>query len=264
MSRTLLRAALESRDGSALAIAPMIERHAGALEQIAPAGLLSDAEALARALRNAQALYGCDAVTIGAAGERVAAACWEAARPGLAPMASVAAVERGERLDELPAPASVVDCASLVVARDAMARLRPVLGDQAGIAIVLPDASHLAALLGRETSGDWASATLLEIVRLFGAEEPDLFLIVGNEHTLARPLASVADFFGSPIVHICGEDGCQAGVAVLRGDDFAGSAADIPAMTWLVTSSTELDVDSDPKATREAIAGMRRRRAVAG
>lgn len=263
MSRALLRAALESRDGSALAIAPMIERHAGALEQIAPAALLSDAEALARALRNAQALYGCDAVTIGAAGERVAAACWEAARPGLAPAASAAAVARGERLDELPAPASVGGGGSLAVARDAMARLRPVLGDRAGIAIVLPDAPRLAALLGREASGDWARATLLEIVRLFGPEEPDLFLLVGNEHTLARPLASLADFFGSPIVHVCAEESRQAGVAVLQGDDFAGNAADLPAATWLVTSSTELDVNSDPKATREAIANMRRRRTVA-
>ena len=241
----------------------MIERHAGALEQVTPAMLLSDAEALARALRNAQALYGCDAVTIGAAGERVAAACWEAARPGLTPVASAAAVARGERLDELPAPVSVVDSPSLAVVRDAMARLRPVLGDQAGIAIVLPDVSHLEALLGWETSGDWTSATLLEIVRLFGVEEPDLFLLVGNEHTLARPFLSMADFFGSPIVHVCAEENCQAGVAVLQGDDFASRAADLPALTWLVTSFTELDVNSDPKATREAIANMRCRGTVA-
>ena len=241
----------------------MIERHAGALEQVTPSMLLSDAEALARALRNAQALYGCDAVTIGAAGERVAAACWEAARPGLAPAVSAAAVARGERLDEVPPPASVVDSASLAVVRDAMARLRPVLGDQAGIAIVLPDASHLAALLGREANGDWASATLLEIVRLFGAEEPDLFLLVGNEHTLARPLVSMADFFGSSIVHVGAEESCQAGVAVLPGDDFASRAADLPALTWLVTSFMELDVNSDPKATREAIANLRRRGTVA-
>ena len=264
MSRALLRAALQTRDGSALAIAPMIERHAGVLEQVAPAALLSDAEVLARALRNAQALYGCDAVTIGVEGERVATACWEAARPGRAPAASAIAVARRDRLDELPAPASVAGGATLAVARDAMARLRPVLGDQAGIAIVLPDASHLAALLGREASSEWASATLLEIMRLFGAEEPDLFFMVGAEHTLARPLSAMADFFGSSIVHVCGADACQAGVAVLRGDDFAGSAADLPAETWLVTSSTELAVDSDPKATRDAIASIRRGRAGAG
>ena len=264
MSRALLRSALESRDGSALAIAPMIERHAGVLEQVAPAMLLSDAEVLARALRNAQALYGCDAVTIGAGGERVAAACWEAVRPGLTPAASAIAIARRDQLDELPTPTSVGSGATLAVVRDAMVRLRPVLGDQAGIAIVLPDASRLTALLGGEARGEWASATLLETMRFLGAEEPDLFFMVGNEHTIARPLAAMADFFGSPIVHVCGEDDCQPGVAVLHGDDFARSAADIPTGTWLVTSSTELDVDSDPKATREAIATVRSRRAVAG
>ena len=91
MSRTELTRALATRDGSRLALVPLLERHVGRLEQIGEDRLLDDPEALARGLRMAAELYDLDSVTLAADGRLVVDVAWQAAG------ASGSAAGRGHR-----------------------------------------------------------------------------------------------------------------------------------------------------------------------
>ena len=181
---------------------PLLERHAARLEQVTDEQRLVDAEAQARLHRNAQRLYDLDAVALGAEGTLPAIASWLAASAGFDPTKARGAVLTGTRLSSLPQPASVAEASNLVVVRDAMRRLRPVLGERAGIAIVLPDALGLAAQLGVPQATDWASDMLVEVIRFLGTEEPDLLLLLGTEPAVDGTIESLAEFFGMALVPI--------------------------------------------------------------
>ena len=181
---------------------PLIEQHAARLEQVTDEQRLSDAEAQARLHRNAQRLYDLDAVALGAEGMLPAIASWLAASPGLAATKARDAVLTSTRLASLPQPASVAEAFNLVVVRDAIRRLRPVLAERAGLAIALPDASALAAQLGVPQATDWASEALTEVMRFLGAEEPDLLLLLAAEPAVDGTIESLAEFFGMALVPI--------------------------------------------------------------
>lgn len=261
MSRILLEEALRSRDGSTVALVPLIQRHAGTLEQIPDERLYTEPEALARSLRNAQQLYGFDAVTLGADGQAAAVACWLAANPPLQLPEARRAVAARLRLDGRPTPFQVIATPGLSVILEAMRRLRPVLGDRAGIAVVLPDAATLCAQLQAEDAQDWATELLLDTMRLFGPQEPDMFMLLGETHTLDARLEAVAQFFGASLVHVCGPT-CPPGVVALPAGLFADAEMSPPpqgatAGTWLYTTDRELDPACGPQRVRNVLAVLR-------
>ena len=200
MSRARLRNALRSHEAADPAVVPLIEAHAARLEQLAGDRWPADAEAQARMLRSVQALYGLDAVTVGAGG----------------------------------LPAERVE-----IARDVIRRLRPVLGERAGIAVVI------AAAAGESSA---------EIVRALGSEEPDAFMLLGDE-PIDPTLESLAEFFGTALLPV--GRGAPAGLVALAPDDFL--VADPFPGGWLYTTTAEIDAAADPHAVRSAIARLRRR-----
>jgi len=240
------------------AIVPLLERHAARLEQLSDARWLSDAEAQARLHRNAQRLYDLDAVAIGAQGLVPAIASWMAASPGLAAVKARDAVLARTRLASSPEPASVAEASNLAIVRDAIRRLKPVLAERAGIAIVLPDAPTLAAQLGVPQATDWASNALVEVIRFLGAEEPDLLLLSATEPTVDATIESLAEFFGIALVPI----GAAApeGVVILSAADFCAldESSAIP-RGRLYTTDGEIDPASDPQRVRSVIDLLRAR-----
>ena len=178
LGRSTLRQAVKRRDGSSTALVPLIWRHAFRLEQMPPDVLPMSAEAMARALRNLPALYGVDAVTVGADGAHLATSCWMAGQPSASVEEAWHAV-RSRPLDLLPEPQSVKAAPPMALLVEVTARLRSVLGEQAGIALVLPDPTSLAASLGVPDATSWASRVLIEIVRSVGPVEPELVLFAG-------------------------------------------------------------------------------------
>jgi hypothetical protein len=200
VSRARLRNALQSRVTADPAVVPLLEGHAARLEQLADDRWPLEAEAQARMLRGAQALYGLDAVTIGCG-------------------------PRGERVE---------------IAREVIRRLRPVLGERAGIAVVLPAAP---------------AEVRADIVRALGAEEPDLFLLLGDD-PIDPSVESLGDFFGAALLPI--GHGAAAGLVALAPDDFL--FADPLPGSWLYTTTTEIDAAADPHAVRSAIDRLRGRR----
>jgi len=207
---------------------PLIEAQAARLEQLPDDRWPADAEAQARMLRSVQALYGLDAVTVGARGLVTAARECRALEPD-----------------------SVGEMASVTLARDVIRRLRPVLGERAGIAAVLPDASRLASLLGAPGETAWASAVLAELVRAVGPEEPDLILLCGDD-PVDPTLEMIAEFFGASLLPI--GRSAPAGMAAvtqaefIRGDSPPG---------WLYTTTTEIEPAADPATVRAAIERLR-------
>jgi len=243
---------LSVRDRAEAAIVPLLEQHAARLEQIADERRLTDAEAQARMHRNAQRLYDLDAVAIGAEGIMPAIATWMTASPGFTVTKARDAVLARTRLASLPQPTSVAEAPNLLVARDAIRRLRPVLGDRAGIAIVLPDASALAAQLGVPEATDWASEVLVEVIRFFGAEEPDALLLLGTEPVVDGTIESLAEFFGVALVPI--GPAAPAGVVILSVADFCAlDASSAVPSGWLYTTDAELAPASDPQRVKSAI-----------
>ena len=164
---------------------PLIWRHAFRLEQMPPDVLPMSAEAMARALRNLPALYGVDAVTVGADGAHLATSCWMAGQPSASVEEAWHAV-RSRPLDLLPEPQSVKAAPPMALLVEVTARLRSVLGEQAGIALVLPDPTSLAALLGVPDATSWASRVLIDIVRSVGPVEPELVLFAGPRRGSGR------------------------------------------------------------------------------
>lgn len=202
MSRTRLRKALAAREASAPAIVPLVEAHAARLEQLAEARWRSEAEAQARMHRSVQALYGLDAVTIAAGG-------W-------------------------------LDAKTCAVACDVVRRLRPVLGERAGIAVVLPNAPAEA---------------LTEIIQTIGADEPDVLFVRPGAADVDPTLESLAEFYGAALVAIAAAG--TEGVVAFDAADFV-SIAD-PPRGWLYTTKSELDPDADPRQVRAAIGALRKR-----
>lgn len=253
MSRERLRSALASRSGQP-ALVPLIEEHAARLEQLSPERWPADSEAQARMLRNGQALYGLDAVTIGGGGLLVASACWLASAPALGAAGARAAACSSRSLGAKPSPEAVAAAPILATARDVLRRLRPVLGDRAGIAIVLPDASLLSAQLGASGASGWALEILAEVLRTLGPDEADLWLLLGDDPVDAT-FGSLADFFGSPIVSL--GRAAPAGVVAMRPEELL--AGDEPPVGWLYTTTREIDSGADPHSLRNALGLLRSR-----
>jgi hypothetical protein len=233
VSRSRLRAALSSRDPSLpAAVVPLIEAHAARLEQLPDDRWPSDPEAQARMLRSVQALYGLDAVTVGARG-------------------LVSAARECRSLGSSAEPTLVGEAASVALARDVIRRLRPVLGERSGIALVLPDASRLASLLGPAGETGWAAAVLAELVRALGPEEPDLILLCGDD-PVDPMFETIAEFFGAALLPIgrSAPAGLVAATpeAFVRGDSRPG---------WLYTTSAEIESAADPASVRAAIERLR-------
>jgi hypothetical protein len=236
VSRARLRSALSLRDSSApAAVAPCIEAHAARLEQLADERWPTDAEAQARMLRSVQALYGLDAVTVGARSLVTAARQYRSLGPGAEPVS----------LGEAP---------SVVLACDVIRRLQAVLGERAGIAVVLADASRLASLVGAAGETGWAGAVLGEIIRAVGPQEPDVILLCGDD-PVDPTLEAIAEFFGAPLLPI-GRSAPAGLVAAapevfVRGDLAPG---------WFYTTTAEIDAAADPARLRASIERLRSRR----
>ena len=251
---TRLRQALASRDPKHAVAMPLIEAHAARLEQLGDERWPADAEAQARMLRAAQALYGLDGVTIGGGGFLAAASCWLAASPGLGLGGAHVAAKARRALGAKPEPPAVAEAASVTLASDVLRRVRAVVGDRAAIGYVLPDATRLAAEVGKPAEWGWAADVLMELIRALGANEPEFFLLLGDEE-LASALESLAEFFGAALIPLGASR--PAGVIVQSPGDFL--ATDPPA-GWLYTTAAEIDPPADPQAVRAALERLRRRR----
>ena len=117
------------------------------------------------------------------------------------------------------------------------ARLRAVLGEQAGIALVLPDPTSLAASLGVPDATSWASRVLIEIIRSVGSVEPELVLFLGPEARVQPGIAGVCEFFGAQAVHLAAG---APGTLVLAGTASEADPAPPNEPVWLVTTAAEI------------------------
>jgi hypothetical protein len=249
---TRLRQALASRDPKDAAVMPLVEAHAARLEQLDdrwPA----EAEAQARMLRAAQALYGLDGVTVGGGGFLAAASCWLAASPGLGIGAAHVAARARRALDVRPEPPAVAAAASVAQASDVLGRVRAVVGDRAAIGYVLPDAARLAAEVGRPADHAWATDVLVELIRALGASEPEVFLLLGNEE-LAPTFESLAEFFDATVIPLGAAR--PAGVIAQSPTDLLSVE---PPAGWLYTTTAEIDPGADPHLVRAALERLRKR-----
>jgi hypothetical protein len=233
---------------------PLIEAHAARLEQVSDERWLADAEAQARMLRAAQALYALDGVTIGAGGLLAAASCWLAASPGLGVGSAYVAAKARRALGRQADPPAVAAAASVALASDVLRRVRAVVGDRAAIGHVLPDAGRLAADVGKPAERSWATDVLMELIRALGADEPEVFLLVGDDE-LAPTLESLAEFFGAALIPL--GPARPAGVIVQPPADLLATD---PPPGWLYTTSAEVDPAADPRAVRAALERLRTRR----
>jgi hypothetical protein len=238
------------------AVVPLLGGHAARLEQLSLDAVVLNAEAQARALRNAQTLYGLDAVVVGGDERWVAVASWVAAAPGTTPNGAWAQIRMGESLPSLPTPEAVVMATPGAVLVDVMRRLRPVLGGRAGIAFALPDDKWLSRQLGHPDVA-WIHDLLFAALRLLGGEEPDLLLLVGLRHAGSPMIDNLAGFYGLPVAHVCGETGCQPGVVALPADNPAGWPSRRRADAWLYTTAEAVTNDADPGTVRSAVEALR-------
>ena len=216
---------------------------------------LGEGESHAKMLRTAQALYGLDAVTIGGGGFLGAEACRSAAAPSLGAVAARAAAQSRNRLATLPDPESVAGGFTVALARDVIRRLRPVLGERAGIVVVLPSPSLLAAELGRGDDEEWAAAVVAAVLRTIGPEEPDAVLLLGDDDSIDPTLETLGEFYGAPV--LATGRASPAGLLALSMADLLGTAS--PAAAWIYTSAEEIPADADPQALRAAINRLRAR-----
>lgn len=253
LGRSTLRQALKRRDGSLTALVPLIWRHAFRLEQMPADVLPMSAEAMARALRNLPALYGVDAITIGVDGAHLATSCWMAGQPSASTDEAWHAV-RSRPLDLLPEPRSVKAAPPMALLVEVTARLRSVLGEQAGIALVLPDPTSLAASLGVPDATSWASRVLIEVIRSAGSVEPELFLFLGPEARVQPGIAGVCEFFGAQAVHLAAG---APGILVLAGTAPEADPAPPNEPVWLVTTAAEIPDSAEPACLGRALLKLR-------
>lgn len=174
MSRADLRRALEGQRTDPPVLLPLVGRHAARLEQVSDAAFRDDPEIQARALRNAQALYGYDAITVGAGGDGLATAAGEGA---------------------LPEPAVLLAHPGLGVEIGALERLRAVVGEKAALALVLPTPGRLREQLGERAPPSWCAGVVLGALRQAGPAEPDLVFWLGEDDPGLR-LGALCDHFG--------------------------------------------------------------------
>jgi hypothetical protein len=253
VSRATLRRALERKDGSSTALVPLIWRHAFRLEQMPLDGLPVAVEDMARALRNVPSMYAVDAVTVGADGAHLATACWMAAQPS---MSFDEALSAGGRrpLDPLPEPKSIPRACPIALLIEVGERLGSVLGEQAGLAFVLPDPEALASRLGVPDAVSWADRVLLEVVRSIGSIEPDLVLFSGKQARVPPRLANMCGFFQVEAVHLAES---TAGARVLTGAELGADLAPLDELTWLLTTGTEVPETADPACVGPALLRLR-------
>lgn len=254
LGRSTLRQAAKRRDGSSTALVPLIWRHAFRLEQMSLDVLPMSAEAMARALRNLPALYGVDAITIGADGAHLATSCWMAGRPSASVDEAWHAV-RSRPLDVLPEPQSVKAAPPIALLVEVTGRLRSVLGEQAGIALVLPDPTSLAASLGVPDATSWASRVLIEIIRSAGSAEPELVLFLGPEARVRPGIAGVCEFFGAQAVHLAASG---PGTVVLAPTPSGAEPALPNEPIWLVTTAAEIPDTAEPACLGHTLQELRR------
>jgi hypothetical protein len=248
---TRLRQALASRDPKDAVVMPLVEAHAARLEQLGDERWPADAEAQARMLRAAQALYGLDGVTIGGGGFLAPSSCWLAVYPSLGVHGACITVKARRPLGVTPDPQAVAAAPSITLASDVLRRVRAVVGDRAAVGYVLPDAARLAAEVGKPAEQAWASDVLMELIRALGAGEPEFFLLLGDEE-IAPALESLAEFFGAALIPLGPARG--AGVIVQSPADFLSTD---PPPGWLYTTTAEIDPAADPQAVRAALERLR-------
>lgn len=261
MGKHSLSEALQTRDGSQVALVPRIQRHAAAIEQISDLAVWSDPEAIARALRNAQSLYNLDAVTLGDT-YTIAVACRQASSPGLGPLAALTQSKDGTPLSELPPPESVITTPVLSVYLEACRRIRAVLADRSGIAILVPDDQALHDQLAILDQSDWADEVLIHIIRAFGPLEPDLFMFVGTASQISPRLRAAANYFGAAIVHVSAAH-TDTGIWCLPDTTSEGpltSPADDPQQPWLITTLDEVAVGINPSALGKLLLDARKQK----
>jgi hypothetical protein len=123
---------------------------------------------------------------------------------------------------------------------------------------VLPDAARLAADVGKPAERPWATDVLMELIRALGTDEPEAFLLVGDDE-LAPPLESIAEFFGAALIPLGAAR--PAGVIVQSPADLL--SVDPPA-GWFYTTSAQIDPAADPQAVRAALERLRKRRGAEG
>ena len=246
MGKHSLISALQSRDGSETAIVPRIQHHAAAIEQISDFAVWTDPEAVARSLRNAQSLYSLDAVTLGD-GRKVAVGCRQASSPGLGPLEALIQNTEGTTLVELPSPETVVHTPVLSVYLEACKRMKSVLDDRAGVAIVVPDDQALQDELALQKQSEWVQEVLIHVIRAFGPLEPDLFMFVGTAREIPTRVRPIINYFGAAIVHVS-PNYIESGVRCLTNETLNGlqaNPADEIIRPWLVTTGEEVGVGVD-------------------
>lgn len=253
MGRSELLEAVRGRDGSTVAFVPQIWQHALHLEQIDVDVLPMEPESIARALRNMTALYGVDAVTLGADAAHLAVACY-LATSSMTPNEAWQAVQRQQPLEAVPDPRAVAAAEPVTVIVEVARRLRATLGDRAGIAVVIPDPTALAAQLGLPGSERWAERVTIEAIRSIGEVEPELVLVVGPETAVSPRLATVCEFFGAAVIHI---GAAVAGVTVLDKIGEPAGLTDPEPGTWMLTTRSEVATNADPAVLRSALTTLR-------
>lgn len=210
------------------AVIAMVERHACRLEQL-PVPARSHAEPLARALRAAQRLYDLSAVTVGDGGDLL--------------------VDAARQCGAGAHPDQVLATPAVAVARDAHLRLKAALGGRAGVAVVLPAPARLAAEAGLAPAG--AVALLLAALHAFGADEPDAFVLTGDDPAPSPACDAVAGFYGAALIRV-GEP-LTPGVAVRAGL----APGDGYHAEFCVVTPAEIDPALTPAEVRDRLAAAR-------
>jgi hypothetical protein len=253
MSRPRLMRALAGR-GDVPAVAPLLQAHAARLEQVPAAAVLENAELLARSQRNAQALHSTDAIMLG---DRswLACAAWLCSERSLSVSAARRAVEERRWLQGRPPAEDLGKSEVAHVVLDALTRLRPVVGERAGLGVVIPDASLLCRQLAIDDAS-WAADAVLSVVREIGQVEPDLISLVGDVHEPPTELRAVAQFFGTELVHVCAVPQCTPGIVILDPDDPARWGSQQQPGTWLYTTAVDVNPDASPGSVTAAVAQL--------
>lgn len=257
MSRQRFLEALLARGGG-VAVAPLIQEHAARVEALSPQRLLMDPEALARALRQAQRLYAHDAVTVGGDGAWLAIATWIAAA-GIDTMTARENVTQTRRLEaDLPVAEAILRTEPSSTMVEAVRRLRPVLGERAGVALVLPSAGRLRRLLALDDARtSFADDTVMAALHALGPLELDGLLVTCDTTSEADALQPVAAFYGTALVALPAASAPADGVCVLSADRPAEWAGRQDARHRLYTTCAEVPTEVDSGTLRDAIRALR-------
>jgi hypothetical protein len=194
-----------------------------------------------------------DAITVGVDGAHLATSCWMAGQPSASIDEAWHAV-RSRPLDLLPEPQRVKAAPPMMLLVEVTARLRAVLGEQAGIALVLPDPTSLAASLGVPDATSWAGRVLMEIIRSVGSVEPELVLFLGPEARVQPGIAGVCELFGAQAIHLAA---AAPGTLVLTGTLSEADSAPTNERVWFVTTAAEIPDTTEPACLGRALLKLR-------